>query len=150
MLEQIDKPSNTISVSENNFTIPNTTSVNQTTPIISYNTSDTMYKLPEIPIKHQYNPLPIVKTSQCSNNLSIISDDNIINNEPDTKFLLVCIGMLILTLIVVGFVGYWVLYKHDNYNNNKSNKKFLMNFLYGIGITILLVVLFLCYLIVCH
>ncbi len=126
--------------------VPN---VNKVPSPVTYSTNDAVYKLPEIPIEHQHhNPEPIFETRYESNQETI----NKIADALDIKFLLVCIGLLLFLLILVGFVGYWVLFKHDNYNDNsnKSNKQFLRIFLYGIGVTILLVILFLFYLITYH
>ena len=111
--------------------------------------SNETYRIPEICVDTVKSVTPtICDTPQSIEiNYQTKSEYNI-----DPNFLIICIALLLVLLAVVGFVGYWVLTRH-NHSNSKTNKRrerFLTIFLYGFGILTAIVIFFLFYLIICH
>ena len=95
----------------------------------------------------QYNTIKSFETKQPIGPCDLVSNhsDEVNYYKSDVSFLLVCIGLLLLLLTLIGFVGYWALIKCDK---ESKDKEFLKIYLYGIGFIIAIVILVLVFLIV--
>ena len=95
----------------------------------------------------QYDPIKSFETKQSIRSCDLVSNhsDEVGYYKSDISFLLVCIGLLLLLLTLIGFVGYWALIKC---NKESKDKEFLKIYLYGIGFIVAIVILVLVFLIV--
>ena len=130
-----------------------------------------MFQQSPLPIRQE--ELPVTQSVLSNNSINVPricvsdSDENIpiqpfqpveVNYQTESKlnldsnFLIICITLLLALLAVVGFIGYWVLTKHNHSNSNANKRReiFLTIFLYGFGILTAIVIFFLFYLIIYH
>jgi cell division protein FtsW (lipid II flippase) len=103
------------------------------------------------------SPVKNVSSDEVNNPESIRYNNEMIqkrriNLSLNPYFLINCIMLLLLLIILVIFVGYILLSRNNKHSkdDNEKDKKFLKNCLYIVTGIIFIVILFLCYLILCR
>ena len=101
-------------------------------------------------------PSPTFIKSDCSNEqlpatveVKCQTTTKLTKTQLDPYFLIGCIVFLIVVLTLVVFGGYYLLTRSKRYSTtNSKDRKFLKQCIYGTGVIIFIVILFLFYLIV--
>ena len=86
---------------------------------ISTESNDKSYNLPQIYINDNTDLSSVEPDQSVEMNYQSKSKLNL-----DPKFLIICIVFLLVLLAVVGFVGYWIISKNNQFKcNSKTNKR---------------------------
>lgn len=119
---------------------------------------------PSVELNQKAMTEPLIDLTKCKsvtitnsgNSYGVGSEYQPISNNTSTckslglepRFLLICIILLVVLMLLLIFVGYWLLTKSKRYEKaNKEDRDFLKSCVYGAGIVIFIIIVFLIYLI---